>query len=371
MKHETTIKTLKQLGVDYCTLDGDKLTINGSLHLGSLTTVDKDFLAGTTINGSLFLGSLTTVDKDFLAGTIINGSLYFGSLTTVDKDFLAGTTINGSLHLRSLTTADKDFLAGTTINVYLHLGSLTTVDKDFLAGTTINGSLDLGSLTTVDKDFLAGTTINGSLDLRSLTTADKDFLAGTTINGSLDLRSLTTADKDFLAGTTINGSLHLGSLEDNYESVKNNPSELQEGYNEKGKYCFFDGILSKVLKVSEKNGFTIYKSPFEYVVQKGDLTAHSKTIKQGMIDVNFKAYVTGLKHSKIKMDDEVSVNLYRAITGACYGGIESWMRANDIPIKIKDGIPHLAKKMKVKDVYDVLEKTSAYGFERFKELVNK
>jgi hypothetical protein len=61
--------------------------------------------------------------------------------------------------------------------------------------------------------------------------------------------------------------------------------------------------------------------------------------------------------------------LYREITGACYGGIESWMRANDVPLKSKDGIPQLAKKLKVKDVYTILEKSNAYGFERFKEVL--
>jgi len=105
------------------------------------------------------------------------------------------------------------------------------------------------------------------------------------------------------------------------------------------------------------------------VVQKGDLTAHSKTVKQGIIDVNFKAHVAELKHKKLSMDNVVSVELYRAITGACYGGIESWMKANDIPLKLKDGIPQLAKKLKVKDVYSILEKSNAYGFNRFKEVL--
>jgi len=105
------------------------------------------------------------------------------------------------------------------------------------------------------------------------------------------------------------------------------------------------------------------------VVQKGNLTAHSKTIKQGMVDVNFKEYVAGLKHKKMKLDDEVSVDLYRAVTGACYGGIESWMKANDIPLKMNGNIPKLAKKLKVKDVLDKLEKSNAYGFDRFKELI--
>jgi len=47
----------------------------------------------------------------------INGSLDLRSLTSVDKDFLKGTTINGSLDLRSLKSADKDFLRGVLYNI--------------------------------------------------------------------------------------------------------------------------------------------------------------------------------------------------------------------------------------------------------------
>jgi protein tyrosine/serine phosphatase len=178
----------------------------------------------------------------------------------------------------------------------LYLSSLTTADKDFLKGTTLNGSLDLRSLTTADKDFLKGTTLNGSLYLSSLTTADKDFLKGTTLNGSLDLSSLTTADKDFLKGTTLNGSLYLSSLTTADNKILNkNISQLQEGYSKKRCYCFFDGTLSKVLSVSKKHGYTIYTTPLEYVVQMGKYTAHGKTVKKAIIDLEFKIVSEKLK----------------------------------------------------------------------------
>ena len=87
-----------------------KITINDSLELGGLETVDKDFLKETTINGSLALSGLQTADKDFLKGTVINGYLALNGLQSADKDFLKGTTINGYLGLSGLETVDKEII---------------------------------------------------------------------------------------------------------------------------------------------------------------------------------------------------------------------------------------------------------------------
>jgi len=302
-------------------------------------------LKGATINGYLDLGSLTTVDKDFLKGTTINGSLDLRSLPTVDKDFLKGATINGYLDLGSLTTVDKDFLKGATINGYLYLDSLTTVDKDFLKGTTINGSLDLGSLTTVDKDFLKGATINGSLDLRSLPTVDKDFLKGTTINGSLYLGSLTTVDKDFL---------------------NKNVSKLTEGYNAKLGYCFFDGILSKVLSVHKRKEYTIYRTPFEFVAKKDNFSAHGKAIKKAIQDLEFKIISEKLKNEPIKEDTIITIPYYRLVTGACESGVNQWI--NSI-FNEKDKAHWVENGIKAKELLPILEKSNAYGLDKFKGLI--
>jgi len=247
-------------------------------------------------------------------------------------------TINGSLDLRSLTSADKDFLKGTTINGSLYLSSLTSADKDFLKGTTINGSLYLGSLTSADKDFLKGTTINGSLYLRSLTSADKDFLKGTTINGYLDLGSLTSADKDFL---------------------NKNVNKIKEGYNKKGGYCYFDGILSKVLSVHVRCEYTIYKTPFEFISQKGKFTAHGKTIKKSIEDLQFKVISEKLKNEPIKEDTIIDIKYYRLITGSCEAGVKSWMQQNNIK----------KESFKAKELLPLLVKTNAYGLDKFKSLI--
>jgi hypothetical protein len=174
--------------------------------------------------------------------------------------------------------------------------------------------------------------------LGSLTSADKDFLKGTTINGSLYLDSLTSADKDFLKG---------------------NVHQLKEGYNKKGGYCFFDGILSQVLSVHVRGEYTIYKTPFEFISQKDNFTAHGKTIKKSIEDLEFKVISEKLKKEPIKEDTIIDIKYYRLITGACESGVKSWMQQNNIK----------KESYKAKELLPLLVKTNAYGVYKFKSLI--
>lgn len=51
---------------------------------------------------------------------------------------------------------------------------------------------------------------------------------------------------------------------------------------------FFDGILSKVLSIHKIKEYTLYKTPFEFIAQKGKYTAYGKTIKKTIADLEFK-----------------------------------------------------------------------------------
>ena len=220
-----------------------------------------------------------------------------------------------------------------------------TIENDLI---TINGSLYLRSLTSADKDFLKGTTINGYLDLHSLRSADKDFLKGTTINGSLYLRSLTSADKDFF---------------------NKNVNKLKNGYNKKEGYCFFDGILSKVLSVHVRKEYTLYKTHFGFIAEKDNRTAHGKTIRKAISDIEFKFISEKLKNDPIKEDTKFTVKYYRLLTGACDSGCRNWMNNNNIPFKIVDDETVELKPIKAKDLLPILEKSNAYGLEKFKSLI--
>jgi hypothetical protein len=208
--------------------------------------------------------------------------------------------------------------------------------------------LYLRSLTSADKDFLQGTTINGSLDLRSLTSADKDFLKGTTINGYLYLHSLTSADKDFL---------------------RNNVKKLKEGYNKEKSYCFFDGILLKVISVSIKKEYTLYTTKNGFVAQKNKFTAHGNTVKKAIQDLEFKIISEKLKNEPIKEDTELTIKYYRLITGACEAGCISFMRENNIDFNFVYGEAVEVEKIKAKDLLPMLEKSNAYGLDKFKSLI--
>jgi hypothetical protein len=86
--------------------------------------------------------------------------------------------------------------------------------------------------------------------------------------------------------------------------IRSNVKQLKSGYNKNGGYCFFDGILSKVNKISKKINYTIYSLPIGYVIKKGKYTAHAKTVKKAIIDVEFKILSEKLKKNPINKDTE-------------------------------------------------------------------
>ena len=176
-------------------------------------------------------------------------------------------------------------------------------------------------------------------------TLEKDC---TTINGSLYLSSLTSADKDFLKG---------------------NIKKLMPGYNKKLAYCFFDGILSKVISMREIKGYVIYKTPFEFISQKSTYTSHAKTIKRAIEDLEFKIISEKLKNNPITLDTKITVKYYRLITGACDIGCRQWMQTNKVPFKIVDNFTVELNPIKAKDLIPILKKSNAYGFEKFKSLL--
>jgi hypothetical protein len=383
---EKQIELLKKYNITNYTITDNIITVNGSVYLSSLTSVpnkdflnntvingylnlqisDRDFLKNTVINGSVYLDSLTSIPKDFLNNTVINGTLYLSLLTSVPKDFLSNVVINGNLYLRSLTSIPKDFLNNTVINGILDLSSLTSIPyKHFLSNTVINGTLYLSSLTSVPyKHFLSNTVINGSLDLSSLKSVPyKDFLSNTVINGILDLYSLTSVpDKHFLSNTVINGSLYLSLLTSNNDRqlLNSNVKKLKEGYNKEKGYCYFDNILSKVLTVSNRKGYVIYVTPSGYITQKGNFTAHGTTVKKSIEDLEFKIISEKLKKDPIYPDTVFTVQYYRTLTGACEEGCKQWLTVNNM----NDVDSILAK-----DLLPILEKSNAYGVDKFKQLI--
>ena len=190
--------------------------------------------------------------------------------------------------------------------------------------------------------------IIGGLYLDRLTSVDKDFLKDCTINGYLSLNALTSVDKDIL---------------------RSNVKWLEVGYNELKGYCYFDGILSKVIRVSVKGDYTIYESSFEFIIQKGEYTSHGKTVKKGILDLEFKIVSDRLKQEPISVETIFTVKYYRILTGACDNGCRKWLQDNSLGFKIIDGETVENEPMSAKELKVLLDKTKPFGYEKFNSLL--
>ena len=97
-----------------------------------------------------------------------------------------------------------------------------------------------------------------------------------------------------------------------------------------------------------------------YVAMQGEYSAHGKTAKEAVSDLQFKIMQEKMANEPISMDSMISIARYRAITGACKLGIANWMKQNGIA----------ADEMRVSELLPMLEKTNAYGLDKLKSLIN-
>ena len=265
-----------------------------------------------------------------------------------EKQFFGKEKMGGSLDLRSLTSIPEGF--NPTVGGSLDLRSLTSIPEGF--NPTVGGSLYLRSLTSIPEGF--NPTVGGSLYLRSLTSIPEGF--NPTVGGSLDLRSLTSIPEGF--NPTVGGYLYLRSgIRASHKSL--NPKHIFSWQN--GKYIKVDGILCEVL-IKRKNVYKIKvagKITESYLVTDGNDWAHGETLKKAKEDLHFKIISEKLKKEPIKKDTMITVQHYRLITGACESGCRYWMNTNGIS----------KEKIKAIELLPLLEKTNAYGVDRFKKLI--
>jgi len=112
-------------------------------------------------------------------------------------------------------------------------------------------------------------------------------------------------------------------------------------------------------------GIIIYDCNFlgnkkhSFVAEKDGFTAHGETVKKAINDLNFKIVSEKLKNEPIYMDTIVNDNYYRILTGACELGVKSWRESNNVTVE----------EITVKELLPILERTNAYGVEKFKSLI--
>ncbi len=124
-----------------------------------------------------------------------------------------------------------------------------------------------------------------------------------------------------------------------------------------------DGIFTEVLSKKRGHYFVrkLHSKEKFYIVTDGKNThSHGKSLKEANEDLQFKIISEKLKNEPITADTIITDKYYRLITGACEFGVKEWRERHGIT----------QEEITAKELLPLLEKSNAYGFEKFKSLIN-
>jgi hypothetical protein len=128
-----------------------------------------------------------------------------------------------------------------------------------------------------------------------------------------------------------------------------------------GKYISADNMLTEVIS-KKGNVYKVRKIHSDkdfFLVTDGTTHAHGETLKKAKEDFEFKIISEKLKNEPITPDTVITDQYYRLVTGACEIGVKQWREQNGI----------MVEKITAKELLPMLEKTNAYGIDRFKKLI--
>ena len=163
----------------------------------------------------------------------------------------------------------------------------------------------------------------------------------------------------------IEGDIYLESLTIKGDYVPKTDLMFFQG----GAYVKADGIFAKVVRKIGK-AYQLQKINSEkefWMVTDGAFThAHGDTLKEAKESFRFKVQAEKIKKEPITLESVIKIQHYRIITGACEFGVRNWIESN---ISEKNRKKVIEKGIKVKYLLPILEKTDAYGLEKFKALI--
>ena len=233
-----------------------------------------------------------------------------------------------------------------------------TVNSDCVE---VKGNLYLGrnNLTSLPESF-GNLKIGGCLHLNhnKLTSLPESF-GNLKIGGNLWLfNNNLTSLPDSFGNLKIGGYLGLG-----YNNLTSLPEITKMNQTIEKDWCYIDGIVREIVSKKNIGDLSVIKTPFDFIVGKGNTWAHGKTIEEAIQDYNFKlmqANPDALKDLDIDkpMSHEEAINVYRTITRACREGIRQWMSGKTFPEQIT-----------IREIINLTQ--SAYGGKKFKEFFNQ
>jgi len=96
-----------------------------------------------------------------------------------------------------------------------------------------------------------------------------------------------------------------------------------------------------------------------YIVNKDNFYAHGEDLKTAFEDLEFKIVSETLKNEPINKDTMITTKHYRLITGACELGVKQWLESVGIT----------QSEIRADELLPILEKSNAYGLQKFKSLI--
>jgi hypothetical protein len=294
-----------------------------------------------TAGAGLDLSSLTALPEG--VAITAGAGLDLSSLTALPEGVTL--TAGASLDLRCLTTLPEGVTL--TAGAGLDLGSLTTLPEGVTL--TAGAGLGLSSLTALPEGVTL--TAGAWLDLRSLTTLPE----GVTLTAGtwLYLRSLTTLPE----GVTLTAGWSFYLKNETHLTTITRPwfeSPCK-------KYLIADSKASEIIR-KIRNLYTVRhfgQGENTYVAVSPKFCAHGKTAQDAKDDLRFKQAQHRMQNEPITSDKVITIDRYRAITGACREGAKSWMQSNGITEGITAG-----------ELLPILRKTNAYGLSSFQKLLS-
>ena len=113
----------------------------------------------------------------------------------------------------------------------------------------------------------------------------------------------------------------------------------------------------------------VIKKDTLYVAEKDGFFAHGISVKKSIQDLQFKIVAEKLKNDPIYPDTLLTVKYYRTVTGACDAGCREWMKNHKIAYRVEGDETIELNPIKAADLLPILEKSNAYGFQKFKSLL--
>ena len=235
--------------------------------------------------------------------------------------------------------------------------------------TSVGGSVDARGADTKTA-FPKLTSVGGSVYASGADTKTA-FPKLTSIGGNLDAQNAT--EKSFPKLTSVGGSVcargdwsHVktGAKGIEHEVTQRCRARLLSAFAAAG-FSFSDGVLTRIVSQRGHVSRVVICGSTEvsYLVTDGDAYSHGKTLAEARDGLLFKIGKRDPSEFKAWTLDQVvtkrdAIRAYRTITGACEGGVRSWMEQHQTPETIS-----------VKGIIDLT--TGAYGAEAFKAFFAK